>query len=322
MENVMPKNYNAWLHWQVSQKCNLACEYCYLTIQKNRPMPLTKRITNKILRMLKNKRYRDEIKMTISRLIGDMNSKLITEDRINVRALIRTLDRTGKIFMIGFTGGEPFLVPNIIDACIELTKKHYILIDTNLTTDKVKLFADKINPRRVAFILASLHIKELEKHNLVDRYVDNFIFCKKKGFNISAVEVAYPPLLKDIEMYRNFFRKKNLDFYFRPFYGDYEGRVYPEAYSEEELRSFDMNKLGMEKFYHKQGEICNAGYNAAIISRTGNITPCSHITKSMGNIYKHINFKNKQTICPFARCSCPLNILDEYLFKKALDENK
>lgn len=321
---INSKDYNAMLAWVITLKCNFACKFCHLTPEKG-PMAETlqgsgKRVIRKILRILK--KDISEIKVNICRLIEDTNSKLIARRGININALSKTLEKTGKIFMICFTGGEPFLVPNIIELCIELTKKNYISMNTNLTSPKIKLFADKINPKRTASIFASLHIKELERYNLTDRYIDNFMFCRARGFNIEAVEVGYPSLLKEVEKYREFFRKKGLDIRFQIFFGSYKGKLYPEAYTEEERKIFDLNRFMTEKYYHKQGELCNAGYNVASILPSGDAVPCSSIPERIGNIYKSINFKKKLTVCPFARCGCPVNRFDDYLFKKALEETQ
>jgi organic radical activating enzyme len=75
-------------------------------------------------------------------------SRLIKIPRtIDIPVLLRTLDATGKIFKIGFSGGEPFLVPNIIDACVALMEKHYIELNTNLTSLKIKEFAERIKAK-------------------------------------------------------------------------------------------------------------------------------------------------------------------------------
>ena len=122
--------YDVSLQWSVTNRCNLNCHYCFQFDSEA-------------------KRYGEIYK-------------------IDIPAVIKTLNKTNKVFRIGFVGGEPFLVPNMVEACTEITKKHYIAFNTNLTSSNIKEFSEKIDPKRVIHIVASLHIKELEKHNLLN----------------------------------------------------------------------------------------------------------------------------------------------------------
>lgn len=159
---------------------------------------------------------------------------------------MNTLNQTNKIFRIGFTGGEPFLCSNIVDACVEITKKHYISF-TNLISKNIKGFFEKIDSERIIRIHASLHIKELERLNLLDRYIENFLLCKEKGFDILAQEVGYPPLLGEVEKYKKFFKEKGIELSFTPFYGEYNGNIYPGAYTKQELELFCLDMKDIVK---------------------------------------------------------------------------
>ena len=94
---------------------------------------------------------------------------------INTSALIKTLSSTNRTFKIRFTGGgDPFLIPNIVEACEKITRSHFVCIVSNLITEKIQEFSENIDPKRVLYINASLHIKELERLNLLDKYIYNF----------------------------------------------------------------------------------------------------------------------------------------------------
>jgi MoaA/NifB/PqqE/SkfB family radical SAM enzyme len=269
------QNYDAWLFWAVNYKCNLNCAYCGTRSEKEKKAEKTK---------------------------------------IAISDLMSALNKTNKTFRITLTGGgEPFLIPNIIEACAEITQKHYISFNTNLTSKRVEEFCEKIDPERVLFIIASLHIKELERLNLLDRFIYNFQLCKAKGFQIYAKEVAYIPLLAEVRKYKTFFEKKGIQIEFNPFIGEYNGKKYPYSYTGEELTIFGLDKIDINKFY-QQGKLCNAGYNVGFVNQNGYITPCGMIHKPMGNIYDKINFQNKLIRCPFKFCGCPLNIYDPYLY--------
>ncbi len=284
MSNLRNPHYDAYLHLVTSYQCNLECNYCEATQYLVKP------------------------------------SELYTKTYpINISALKNTLNDSNKIYRINFTGGEPFLAPNIVEACIELTKKHFISINTNLTSKKVKEFAEKINPERVLFINASCHIKELERMNLLSRYIHNFLLCKNRGFNIGAIEVGYPPLLKESDKYKFFFLEKGIELTFWVYVGTYKGKFYPDSYNEKEREILGLKQKYID-WFHQYGKLCNVGYNVGVIYPNGDIRYCFAINKSLGNIYEGIKFKDKLIRCPFKFCNCPMNMYDLPLFRKAISE--
>jgi len=276
--------YDAHLSWNLISRCNLDCKYCYT--------------------------------------FGDPSKKTGEITRIDISSLMKTIDKTGKIFNIHFIGGgEPFLVPNIVDACIEITKRHYVGFNSNMITNKIEEFAEKIDPGRVSYINASCHIKELERVGLLDTWIDNFLMYKDRGFNIGAEEVAFPPLLKEAGRYRRFFRNGGIELKFVPFSGEYNGKKYPRAYTKKEMKIFGIPKKGKDgtNKYNQYGKRCNAGYNFGFADKDGNIQPCPQINESIGNLYGKIEFQSGIRRCPFDVCWCPLNVFDPHLFKKAVN---
>lgn len=293
MQQKELKSYDAWLHWAVTDRCNLNCAYCLTANKKTARLP-----------------------------------------EINIPLLIATLEKTNKVFRISFTGGgEPFLVPNLVETCTELTKKHYISFNTNLTSSRVKEFALKINPERVTCIGASMHIKELERTHLLERYVNHFLLLQEKGFRVSAIEVAYPSLCEEAEQYKKNFQRMGIELKFSPFLGEYGGRKYPPSYTDKELKTFRLrghrespaeygSDLTAVDRYYQYRQICNAGYNVGVVDTAGNIYPCNLIKNRIGNVYINVKFRDNLVYCPFRFCGCPLNRYDSYLFKRALTENK
>jgi len=273
--------WNICLMWRVTNRCNFDCFYCI-----NKLIPLKK---------------------------PDKISK------INISCFLKTLKKTKKIFLINFAGGEPLLVPNFIDACKKITEKHFITINSNLFSKQIKDFSEEINPERVAFINASFHLEELKKRNLIKNFISNFSLLQKKGFKIRASVVAHPLILPKIREYKDFFRRNNINFTFILFCGEYKGKYYPRAYTLRELSNLGFNKKELKK-YERFGKLCNTGYNLLVVSEEGEIYPhCSPMKRSLGNIYKKINFKKDLTICPYPFCSCPPEIIDPHTFELSLN---
>jgi MoaA/NifB/PqqE/SkfB family radical SAM enzyme len=236
---------------------------------------------------------------------------------IRVPALIKSLEKTGKVFRIGFTGGEPFLIPNFVEACAALTKKHFISLNTNFITGETAEFAGKINPQRVVKITASLHIKELERLGLLGKYVEHYHLYLEKGFRLYAQEVAYPALQWEAEGYKKYFHERGVELKFYPFQGYYDGRLYPEAYTSAELRSFGLDRSCLDSFNLK-GKACNTGFNAGVVSPAGDIRPCYQRNREIGNIYGKIGFEDKLTTCPFNFCTCPFPAFESGLLPEPL----
>jgi len=284
MKDPLLSDYDACLFLSLTNRCNLNCAYC-VTHDRN------------------------------SRENGGL-------PEINIPAFVRALEKTGKVFKIRFAGGgEPFLIPNLVEACAELTRRHYVGFTTNLTCANVREFAEAVDPRRVSNIHASLHVRELEDRDLTDRFSENFLLCKRKGFPVSATVVAYPPLLERAEAYRTFFGERGIDIFFGYFVGTYNGKRYPAAYTEEEIRTFGLSRIGLRAHPRYRG-LCNAGFNIGIVWPDGNISPCLETPREiLGNIYDEIRFNRFLKVCPVKSCDCPLKQYDKFLFERAVRES-
>ncbi len=271
--------YDIWLHWIVTLRCNLDCKYCFFNPAKK--------------------------KGTIHGIKIDM--------------VLKTLRETGKTYKIYFSGGgEPFLVPNIIDACLALSGEHYIAFNTNLISSHIKEFSEKISPERTIFIQAAFHYEQLKKKNLVELFLSNYQMLKDRGFNVNIVMVAYPELMSSLVEISDLFQSRNLSFSFIEFIGNYNGKKYPKSYTMEERKI--MNLSDDSRIYFQKNKICNAGFNCAMVSPSGSVWPCSSLGPSLGNVYNKINFNKSNILCPFHFCLCPMNAYDDYLFEKSIKE--
>lgn len=246
---------------------------------------------------------------------------------INVPALIETLDKTGLIFKINFLGGgEPLLVPNIIEVISELTKKHYVTFITNLTLKKPVRRICEIGPQKIPRMNVSIHMEELERTHLLGTFLENYQAIQEGQFSIYSSIVAYPGVADKIESYKKIFDKYKIEPEVIPFMGEYNGKIYPRDYNEEERecwkgltgKDFCLKNEDLNVF----GQYCNAGCNTAVIDQYGDVTPCKGVKKSLGNIYSGFQFEKKMTICPKKSCGCPVRNFDKTLFEKAMKECK
>lgn len=240
---------------------------------------------------------------------------------IKISRLINTLNKTGKIFRISFTGGEPFLIPNFIEASRAISEKHFLSLNTNLIHEHVKEFANTIDPMRVIRVHASFHFEQLREKGETHRYIGHYQELEFKGFPMRAEAVAYPEYAPLAEELRKYLLEHDIVLHFGPFLGTYKNRKYPESYTNKEIKLFGLSD-DCRLLHRQMGAFCNAGYNAAVASHKGKIMTCNHFKEILGNLYEEIKFNETIKVCPHKQCGCPLNIYDERLFLEALREIK
>jgi MoaA/NifB/PqqE/SkfB family radical SAM enzyme len=319
--------YDAWLLWHVPDICNLACTYCPLgdpdhvaSLKAGVSGSAAKLGARRIAALLRN-----SVRFGVSdAMVLYQRQSLRRPDKmppIDIPGLLKALESTGKIFRVTFSGGgEPFLVPNLVEASVALVKKHYLSFNTNLTSPRIRQLAERVDPARV-LIHASFHTRELERKKLLRRYIENFVICRERGFEIYAQEVAHPELLSDVESYRKLLQAEGIVLTFGPFKGEYMGRSYPDSYTDEEIQIFNLAKKSAKGAqFNQKGALCNAGYNVAVAGPDGLINPCYDIRENLGNMFGTIKLRPEVRRCPVDVCSCPLNFYDEPLFELALAE--
>lgn len=280
------KSFDMAIYWSVTNYCNFSCPGCIDNSKK-------------------------------------IDTPYISE-KINIPDLKKFLERLNKTVKIVFTGGEALLIENIIDAFVEITKNNYIGLVSNFTSPKIKEFSEKINPDRVIVIKASAHILQLEKNNLLDTFFTHYNLLKSKGFNIFAQEIAYPVLTDKVQKYKKMFMDKGIELDFHAYRGMWNGKKYPDSYTEEEYKIFNFKKYynGSKDKHYRKNQLCNAGYNVVIARKNGIIYPCYGIKKKLGNLYRGVKLYKKLIKCPIKYCDCPFLDMDAYLFNKAIAEDR
>jgi MoaA/NifB/PqqE/SkfB family radical SAM enzyme len=230
-------------------------------------------------------------------------------------AIRESFDRTGKAWHIHMSGGEPFLYPGFAGLCRELTKSHYISINTNFSTNDLRAFADAVDPARVISINAGLHAESREKifGKGMERFIADALYFQEKGFNISAGYIAYPPLVErmaaDLAEIKKRGLKKAGAVVFR---GYYDGKPYPRSFTTTEkerilaLAEGTDEKNVMKDAFCFFGKECLAGSRFFKIDPAGNVTRCSTSLKRYGNIFEgKYRFDDKAAPCPMKNCNCP-----------------
>lgn len=272
--------------------------------------------------MLKNKlRYGMYIhwvvtqKCNFSCVYCPQTNKNAPPHKIDIPKVIKRLNEFNKTVLITLTGGEPFLIPNFTEFVHELTKNHYVRIDTNLSLKKAcKKFINLINPEKIVAITFSVHVLEREKRKIrLDDLCGLVKDFEKKGFTMVGSYVLYPPLIERIREDINIFNSHGIRVLPTLFHGTYNKTNYPFhkrslSYSNEELQlTKKMNPQGLTRTYISRNKPCHAGSTAFAIDPDYNVFPCLKVKKRIGNFFGEWDMFSKVLRCPVDYCLCQFN---------------
>lgn len=320
--------------WRMSLKCNFSCHYCSYAVPNSKTktsnnFELLKQLIsilafikqqffglkkNKSPKITSFKKKNELLKnkfLKLLKLMGFMKSEekifLAIKSEIFVPNLIKTLKKTKKNWTVGMTGGEPFIYPDFVQVCKEITRHYNIAIDTNLSIDsKTREFANTIHPKKVDYIFVSTHIQERERIEDVDNLITRVLMLKNKGFNVIVNYVLYPTLVKKFEEDYKYFKFKGIELLVTPFKGEFNDKIYPRSYTKSERKLIYKYDPNVE-FYptNLKGTFCNAGKNLIRIHQNGTITRCSSDEKTIiGNIFEGIKLFKKSFPCLVTKCKC------------------
>lgn len=196
-------DYDIEADWLLNEYCNFNCGYCFDSADKL-------------------KKYK-----------GNVDTQKVVDG----------FNNTGMRWMIHMSGGEPLFFPNIVNLCSELTKNHFISMNTNLSHKNIYEFAQRINPEKVRFIHCSLHIQERERLKLVQDFIEKYHYLREKGFFVFASCVIHPSFFNKFEVDYAKFKSEGIILRPKLFHG--------RTYLWKETNSRILNKLRniCSKFY-------------------------------------------------------------------------
>ncbi|MEZ0575564.1 radical SAM protein [Halodesulfovibrio aestuarii] len=239
------------------------------------------------------------------------NGKII--NYISIETLLRFLNKNNNSWLVNMTGGEPFLYPNFVSLCEQLTQKHYIGVDTNLSLSaQIKEFAKRVSPSKVNDIYASLHIEERERKNAVPQFIQNYHILASAGFAIKVNYVLHPSLEKRYPDDISFFKENGVPITPRPFKGIYNNLKYPQNYSQTIKNIFTSHPAaGTKMVFNFRGIDCKSGCSFIRMEPNGTIFRCPGDRTVLGNIHDNVTLNAGATPCAVDRCPCQgINYVD------------
>lgn len=227
-------------------------------------------------------------------------------ETLPIESLLNFMDAQGGEWLVGLTGGEPFIYPDFVNICARLTERHIIGVDTNLSvSSRIAEFAKTIDPKRVHDIYASLHIEERRKRKGVDAFIRNYHTLKERDFRIIVNYVVHPSLTTQFLEDRKFLAAQGVTIVPRPFKGRIDGRKYPEAYNDEAKAIFsEYTEAGTKMVFNFRGVPCHGGYTFLRLEPDGTVFRCPGDRTDMGSVGGNVQLEKGLTPCKVDRCPC------------------
>jgi len=237
-------------------------------------------------------------------------------------------DRTGKTWLLHMSGGEPSHYPDFVELCETLTERHYLSLNSNLTSPAMLDFAARIDPDRVSFINAGLHPEERERRNGHAIFLRHAEALLARGFPIMATAVATPEVLRNFDAIAESLRPIGLAPMPKLLQGAYAGGRYPASYTKEERALFRHYSRAAEPAYPHlfggcrerpsidppmgrdhlkglasyRGQLCTAGQEFVWLGPDGNVMRCGR-GPSMGNLLDGtVRFASEAEPCDRGHC--------------------
>ena len=224
-------------------------------------------------------------------------------------------------------GGEPLLYPGIEELLRGVSKKHYLSIITNLSLplDTIKRFAKELPPERVRFG-PSFHPQFAD----LDEFVEKTVVLNEAGFQPWVSIVAWPPFVDKLQGYKDAFTKRGIPPIVQTFFGTYEGKQYPQAFTAEEKSEIsaqlpednpDLEPYGLRE-QSTFGKPCMSGHIYSKVLADGDVHRCGSVVDydnpppPMGNILNpDFALWSGPTPCPRLTCRCgeSANLWENYV---------
>jgi MoaA/NifB/PqqE/SkfB family radical SAM enzyme len=259
--------YDIEADWHLLDTCNYRCAYCFSKED---------RLGSKLRRFASNGAWR------------------------------QAFDATGLTWLLHLTGGEPTIYPDFTDFCARLTERHFISFNSNLSNRCVRTFGQSVDPARVSFINAGLHISERERRSGLATFLDHVSFLKARNFPVFVSIVATPAVLADMDRIIETVRPTGLIPVPKILRNRHNGRRYPQDYSSAErdiFRAWAKRAGGVRKrpFSARpsidlsgdetvlegvpsfEGRTCSAGRRFVSVRPNGDVHRCSQ-TLALGNL--------------------------------------
>ena len=293
------------IHYNISEACNLRGKDCFNPLKRKIQWNLSK-----------------SCNMRCSYCFNTLEEKTSPPINLDLEIIKKSFMRLDPSIIV-ITGGEPFLIKNFVEVCEIITKKHELIILTNLSHDVDPLqFCLRINPEKILEISISLHFLFREGTYEFGEFCYNIELLKKHKFPYRLSQIMTPEIIDGFPIIQNSINSK---IYPKTLEGIYNGKKYPTAYTEDEritlleiIKQVNgeepdvyMAKKILEGYSDKNeitftGKLCSSGYDDIVIVEDGTIYQCWNQLVPLGNFFEDgLLWWDEPQQCHYDWCACP-----------------
>lgn len=275
--------------WTLNLLCNYDCAYCISRAPKEHP------------------------------LVG----------RLSPEQYLEFFNSTGKTWLLHLTGGEPFVHRDFVALCRVLTSRHYISLNSNLSSRRVQDFRAAVDPARVQYIHCGVHVEERDRLKGWRYLLANIESLIERGFPVFASLVMTPHAFAEYSRVAEPFTSLGVPLIPKVLRGGFEGRWYPQAYTAAQRAQFRflseqaetiaatgrwqpdrrsptvnpfLDRDYLDGFPDFSGISCSAGRRSVSIGYDGRIFRCGQKTV-LGNIFdRRLNLFAEDRPCDDEYC--------------------
>jgi MoaA/NifB/PqqE/SkfB family radical SAM enzyme len=275
--------------WTLNLLCNYDCAYCISRAPKEHP------------------------------LVG----------RLSPEQYLEFFNSTGKTWLLHLTGGEPFVHRDFVALCRVLTSRHYISLNSNLSSRRVQDFRAAVDPARVQYIHCGVHVEERDRLKGWRYLLANIESLIERGFPVFASLVMTSHAFAEYSRVAEPFTSLGVPLIPKVLRGGFEGRWYPQAYTAAQRAQFRflseqaeaiaatgrwqpdhrsptvnpfLDRDYLDGFPDFSGISCSAGRRSVSIGYDGRIFRCGQKTV-LGNIFdRRLNLFAEDRPCDDEYC--------------------
>lgn len=276
MDSRLPRR-RAVFAWDMHYRCNFHCGYCFYT-------------TAGWDELAKKNRYEtpekwEEVWSRIAKKYG--------------RCQLRV------------TAGEPFTYPRFAEVVARVSKLHDLQITSNLSvTEEIRSFARAADPKAVE-LDCTFHPTGMAW----EPFLANVLLLRAAGFVANVCYLAYPAQLDGMAEFKRRFAAQGVRMNLAVYWGMYEGRQYPFAYTPEQRRllaevvgSAESPELVNLEPIPINGKVCGSGQRYAVVQADGKVYRCGQLCEAphcLGSIFDpdfSLHAEARPCVVDYCRC--------------------
>ncbi len=241
-------------------------------------------------------------------LAGSNNTPVQRFDLDRIEQVYRQIRARMIITSFECGGGEPTVHPQFPELLRICSKYGGVSFPTN-NSQNPKRWLPLETAKRI-HVRSALHPEAEED---LDRYCENARYLMDAGCRFDSVFIAHPTRLSKYTQFREYFQQRNVPFGPYPFNGDYNGKTYPQSYTEAEKEMICLNDPDthwisrvnphVTRIRNFRGIPCTAGYRSVYIKSDGTVLRCAYDQERVLD-----GLLAKPEICGVSNCGCMLQL--------------